>query len=152
MGSRDRCVHVIQILIIVIALCVFEPVGPHSSAESIHRKFNSPQTQLAWRWILPFWLIVGDMIYDDSGVYLTDPCKCNCFAEIWVDCTLILKIIHWDLHYNAYQHPDDLMVKCFEWQTKEQRKMQQLEKCMQITWTFHNFCSKESSICRQHIF
>ena len=56
-------------------------------------------------------------------------------------------------------HRCDLMVKPFEWEPKEQRKMQHWEKCMpipnhgiEITWTFHNFCSKESSICRQHIF
>ena len=34
MGSRDRCKLVIQILMTVTALCVFEPVMPHSSAES----------------------------------------------------------------------------------------------------------------------
>ena len=111
MGSRDRCMHMIQILMI-------------------------------------------DMIYDDSGEYFMDPCKRNCFAEIGVDNTLNLKIIHWDLRYNIYQHPCDLMVKPFEWQPKEQRKMQTAhwEKWMQITWRFHNFCSKESTICRQHIF
>ena len=81
MGSRDRRMHVIQILMI-------------------------------------------DMIYDDSGEYSMDPCKCNCFAEIGVDSTLNLKIIHWDLCYNIYQHPCDLMIKPFEWQPKEQWKMQ----------------------------
>ena len=32
--------------------------------------------------------------------------------------------------------------KSFEWQRKEQRKMQHWEKCLRTTWTFHNFCSK----------
>ena len=35
MGSRDRCMHVIQVFMTVVAQCVFEPVRPHSSAESI---------------------------------------------------------------------------------------------------------------------
>ena len=76
MGSRDRYVYVIQILMI-------------------------------------------DMIYGDLGEYFTDPYKRNCFAEIWFDSTLNLKIIHWNLRYNANQHPCDLMVKPFEWQPKE---------------------------------
>ena len=116
------------------------------------RKFHSPQTQLTRRRILPFRLSVGGMKYDDLGEYFTDPCKHNCFAEIWVDSTLNLKIIHWDPHYNAYQYTCDLMVNPVNWQPKEQRKMQHWEKCIQITWTFHNFCPKESSNCRQHIF
>ena len=86
------------------------------------------------------------MIYDGLGEYLTDLCKRNCFAEICVDSTLNLKIIHWDLRYNAYQHPCNLIVKTF-WTTK----MQQRDKFLQITWMFHNFCSKESSICRNNI-
>ena len=51
------------------------------------------------------------MIHDDLDEYFTDPCKRNCFVEIWVDSTLSLMIIHWDLRYNAYQHPCDLTVK-----------------------------------------
>ena len=115
-------------------------------------EFHSPQIQLTQRRILPFRLSAGDLIHDYLGEYFTDPCKRNCCAKIWIDSTLSLKIIHWDLRYNAYQHPCDLMVKPFQWQPKEQRKMQHWEKCIQITWTFHNFCSKESSFCRQHIF
>ena len=88
---------------------------------------------------------IGDMTYDDLCEYCTDPCKRNCFAEIWVESTLNLKIIHWDLRYNAYQHPDDFMGKPCEWQPKEPRKMQHWDNNL-----FHN--SKESSICRQHIF
>ena len=91
MGSRDKCMHVIEILVIVIALCVW---------------------------------------------------ACEASLQCWIN----LKIIHWDLRYNACQHPCDLMVKPFEWQSKEQRKMERREKCIQITWTFHNFCSKESSM------
>ena len=75
---------------------------------------QSTQTKLTLRRILPFRLSVGDMIYDDLGEYFTDPCKRNCFAEIWVNSTLNLMIIHWDRRYNAYQHPCDLMVKPFE--------------------------------------
>ena len=106
---------------------------------------------LTRRQILPFQLSVNDMIHDDLGEYFTDSSKRNCFAEIWVDSTLSFMILHWDLRYDAYQHPCDLMVKPFEWQPKEQRQMQNWEKCIQITWTFNNFCSIESSICRQHI-
>ena len=149
MSSRDRCMHVIEILMIVIALCVWVFVVSLQYWINRH-KFHSPQTQLTRRRILSFRVSVGDMIYDDFGQYFTDPCKRYCFAEIWVDSTQNFKIIHWDLPYNAYQHPCDLMVKPFEWQPKEQRIMQHWEKCLQITWTFHN--SKESSICRQHIF
>ena len=114
-------------------------------------KFHSPQTQLT-RWpILPFRLSVGDMIYDDLGEHFMDICKHNCVAGIWVDSILNLKITHWDLRYNA-QDPFDLMVKLFEWQPKELCKMQHWEKCIKITWAFHNLCSKKSSICRQYIF
>ena len=111
------------------------------------RKSRSPQTQLTRRRILSFRRSV-----DDLGEYYTDPSKRNCFAEIRVDSTLNLKIIHWDLCHNACQHPCDSLVRPFEWQPKQQRKMQHWENCIQITWTFHNFCSKESRICRQHIF
>ena len=59
-------------------------------------------------------VLMIDMIYDDLGEYYADPCKRNCIGEICVDTTLNLKIIHWDLRYNAYQHPCDLIVKPFE--------------------------------------
>ena len=39
MGSRARCMLVIQILVTVIALCVFESVRPHSGADSIDASF-----------------------------------------------------------------------------------------------------------------
>ena len=109
--------------------------------------FVSPLTR---RRILPFRLTVGDMIYDSVCEYFTDPCKRNCFAEIWVERTLHLKIIHWDLPYDACQHPYDLMAKLCESQPKVTRKMQHWE-----VWTnnpFHNAYSKESSIFRQYIF
>ena len=121
MGSRDRCMHVIQVFMTVVAQCVFEPVRLHSSAESID--ISLIHHRLTRRRILPFRLSVGD-INDYLDEYFTDPCKCNCFAEIRVDGVSNLNIIHWDLRYNAYQHPCDLMVKPFESQPKEQRKLQ----------------------------
>ena len=68
------------------------------------------------------------MIFKDLSEYFTDPSERNYFAEIYVDNALIMKIIHWDLRYNAYQHPCDLMVKPFELQPKEQWKMYGMSK------------------------
>ena len=88
-------------------------------------KFHSPHAQLTrWRF-LPFRLSVGDMIYGDLGEYFT-----NCFAEIRVDRTSNLKLMHWDLCYSVYQHPCGFMVKPFEWRTQEQRKMGHWGKCI----------------------
>ena len=39
MVSKERCMHVIEILMIVIILCVFEPMRPHSNAEFIYVSF-----------------------------------------------------------------------------------------------------------------
>ena len=89
------------------------------------------------------------MIYDDLGEYFTDPCRHICFVEIWVESTSNFKIIHWDLRYNAYQHPCDLMVNPLM-TTKRTTKMKHWEMC--IHNLLHNFCSKESTIFRQHIF
>ena len=84
------------------------------------------------------------MIYDDLGEYFTDPCNCNCFAEIWVDSKSNFTIIHWDLRSNAYQHPCDLKVKPFEWQPKEQRKMQQWESVYK--WPEHSTTSAPKNL------
>ena len=87
MGSRDKCMHVIQILMIVITLCVW---ACEASLQCLinRRKFHSPQTQLT-RWqILPFRLSVGDMICADLCEIFTDPWKRNCFALLWVESTL----------------------------------------------------------------
>ena len=142
MGRRDRCMHKMPMIMIVIALSGLTPV--------LHLPFHSPQAQLTWR--MDSAISTFADIYDNLGEYFTDPCKRNCFAKIWLDSTLNLKVIHWDLRNNAYQQPCDLMVKPFKWQPKQQRKMQHWEKCVKINWTFHNFCSKESSIWQQHIF
>ena len=109
------------------------------------RKFHSPQTQLTLQRILPFRLSVGDMVYDDSCEYFMDPCKRNCFAEIWVDSSLNLKITHWDLRYNAYQHPCDLMA------TKRAMKNAALRKLYTNNPNVPQCCSNQPSICRQHI-
>ena len=61
-GNRDRCMHVIQILMIVGIVCVWACEASLQCWIN-QRKFHSPQTQLTRRRILPFRLSVGDMIY-----------------------------------------------------------------------------------------
>ena len=39
MDGRDMCMPVIQILVILIVLCVFEPVRPFCRAESVDVSF-----------------------------------------------------------------------------------------------------------------
>ena len=74
-----------------------------------------------------------------------DPCKRNCFAEIWVDSSLNLNITLWDLRYNAYQHPCDLMA------TKRATKNAALRKVYTNNLNVPQCFSNEPSICRQHI-
>ena len=152
MGRWDRCMHVIQwyrylwvwLHCVCLSLWGLTPVLNQST-------FHSPQTQPTQRRILLFQLSASDMLYDDLGEYFTDPCKRNCFVEIWVESTLNRKVVHWDLCYSAYQHPCDLKGKSF-WMTTKRATKNAPPRKVYTNNPSHNFYPEWSSICRQHIF
>ena len=129
-------------------VCVFEPVRPHSSAESIDVSFIPiDATNMVTLFVFPT-NSADDIIYDDQGIYITIRCKPDCSVKVWVTGTLCSNSRHWVLRYN------DIIVIELQNLVNDNQKSQGNAALRNVnnSFTCFTFYSKESSVCREHVF